>query len=355
MAKLNILFITQALDSRDPGRATSIRWVQVLSENENVASVRVLALRAGDYSALQNIKVIKFGTRYKVLTMLSFYMQIIRSYIDGYKIFFVHQGGTYPILLLPFRYLLGCKIYQWKAHPVINSIMSFSAKYCDNLLFTCNRESFPMDLAKRRIVGHGINVKLFHPNPTMKKYSFITTGRVSSRKNIDKMIRVISILKNDFNINVNYNIYGPTRKGDESYVHDLKKLVIDEDLKDSVFFKGAVIQSELPVILNQHHVFINLSRTALDKAVLEAMSCGVLVFSDNINVASVLPDNLNEYLSISSSASNSEIAQKLYELINLSESKSNDIRNALRHTAETGHSDITQFKMIVENIMRDSA
>jgi glycosyltransferase involved in cell wall biosynthesis len=353
MAHLNIVFITQSVDEADHGRATAVRWLKTMSEHPDVNNIIALTLNKGAFSLPSNVTVRDISCKSRFATLVNFYNEVFNAYKNNYKIFFVHQGGSYPILLMPFRLLLGIKIYQWKAHPVINRTIYFSAKYCDNLVFTCNKLSFPLKEKNIRIVGHGINTLKFSPQNFEKTFDLITTGRIAPRKHIDKVIKVIERLRDKHSLSVIYNIYGPIRSGDEKYVVQLKELIKDCKLENSVFINKSVNQSELPIILNQHKIFVNLSRTALDKSTLEAMSSGLVVLSDNENYLEILPQNLREKFGIHSESSIADIADRLYEILNYSNNYLVESTHLMRRIVIENHDDVRLMSRIVSHIKSD--
>ena len=69
---------------------------------------------------------------------------------------------------------------------------------------------------------------------------------------------------------------------EKAYFDELKFLVSHKKLESLISFVGPVPHQQVKELYQKADVFINLSGTnSLDKAVLEAMSCGTLVLTTN--------------------------------------------------------------------------
>jgi glycosyltransferase involved in cell wall biosynthesis len=210
----------------------------------------------------------------------------------GVDCFFVYQGGPYPILLLPFRLLLGKPVYQWKAHPYVSRTMRFYARFCDTKVFTSTKNAFPVALPNVRVVGQGIDTERFRIAPGTKGTRWITVGRISPVKRVDRMLAAVAQCNRRFGTRLGLDLYGPTPSADSAYRETLDRMVRAEGLEGLVTFHGPVRQEELPDILSHHDVFLHFCTGALDKTTVEAMACGLPVLSTNPCVAEVVPADL---------------------------------------------------------------
>ncbi len=92
------------------------------------------------------------------------------------------------------------------------------------------------------------------------------------------------------------DVCGPELDGDRHYRAELDALVARLELSDAVHFVGAVPQDELRPVLGRHRAAVSFSDGGLDKAIAEAMACGLPVVSTNAAFAELLPDDLREVL-----------------------------------------------------------
>ena len=100
------------------------------------------------------------------------------------------MGGPYAVNLILFKLLFKTKVYQWWAHPVIGISTKWGFYFTVDKLFTSTKSGFPIESEKKLVIGQGINIKKFpkRENPQPRKKSLVTSSRISSRKNIHKMI-----------------------------------------------------------------------------------------------------------------------------------------------------------------------
>lgn len=355
MAPVRVVFICQALDRDDPVLATTVRWITELARRESVDHVAVLALRAGRYELPNIVDVKRFGRSSRLATLASFYRALASALRPRPDLFFVHQGGPYPLLLLPFKLLTGVPIVQWKAHPVIGRAMSFYARRCDDLVFTAARASFPMDLSKLRVVGHGIDTELFRPQDRPPAGDLVATGRIAPRKRIDQMIKAVAHANRSYGTGYRLNVYGATLPGDESYAASLDELIDGLEARDWVTLHGPLQQERLPTVLNGHRASLNFSETAIDKSALEAMACGLPVVSTNESVAEVMPSDLRPIL-VPDKASTELQAATIHRLLEKPEAEIAQLGKRMRDLVIADHSIERLFDRIleeVETLLRD--
>jgi glycosyltransferase involved in cell wall biosynthesis len=131
--------------------------------------------------------------------------------------------------------------------------------------------------------------KTIKEQPSM--FKIITVGRISPVKNLEVLIEAARILayergRRDFVVEI-YGDIGLTAQAD--YLKKLKAMVLHKDLDGFVHFKSSVPHSAVVPIYQSASVFVNLSSTgSLDKAVLEAMACEVLILTSNEAFAETL-------------------------------------------------------------------
>ena len=101
---------------------------------------------------------------------------------------------------------------------------------------------------------------------------FVSWGRLSHQKGIDRSIRLIAILAAR-GLDVRYDAYGP----DGGALDGLMTLARDLGVENRVRFPGAVLRNELTEIAAQYRFFLQLSRSeGMCMAVVEAMQLGLV-------------------------------------------------------------------------------
>jgi glycosyltransferase involved in cell wall biosynthesis len=346
---LRVVFICQAVDEDDPVLPTTVRWIEALARKRSVEHVTVLALRTGRYDLPATVNVGRFGRSNKLTTSAAFYKAIATSLRRRPNCFFVYQGGPYPLLLLPFKLLRGIPIVHWKAHPVITRTMSFYARWCDDLILTSARAAFPMDLAKIRVVGQGIDTERFRLQDRPLLGDLVAVGRIAPTKRIDQMVRAVVHANRSYGTGYNFNIYGPTLAHDEAYAASVEDLIDRLGARGWVTLHGPVLQERLPAILNGHRASLNFTVGALDKTAVEAMACGLPVVSTNRAVTEVMPPDLHPIL-IPDKHSMEGQARIIHELLRRPDAEIARLGQRLRALVVSDHSIERLFDRILEEI-----
>lgn len=350
MAAIRFVFLCQAVDLNHPTQAAAVKWIESFAKHPQVEDVIVISLRAGEYVLPDNVKVFAVQKKNRLITIFHFYSMLFRILFDGkIDFFWINQGGPYPLMLLPFKIFLKKPIYQWKAHPYISMPMKFYARYCDTKIFTCTAKSFPMIVPKVKIVGHGIDVNIFRIETVEKTGDLVTAGRITPSKHIELMLRVLDMCRHQYGKAYRLDIYGSEDTKNLGYKEHLETLIQERHLSEYVLFKGQVKQTELPAILNRYRVFLNFSETALDKAVVEAMACGVSVLSTNPCVSEILPQDLNPLL-FAPEDNVERLAKLLHDLLSQPEAHLAKMGKTLREVAVQHHSVESLIQKILAEI-----
>ncbi|QQG46189.1 MAG: glycosyltransferase family 4 protein [Candidatus Niyogibacteria bacterium] len=297
---LKLLIITQKVDARDPILGFFHRWLEEFSKN--VEKLTIICLEKGEYNLPSNVKVLSLGKKkleirnwkleilHRLIYLFRFYGHIWRER-RSYDVVFVHMNPEYVILGWADWKIMGKKIALWYTHKAVNLKLRLAEKLADKI-FTASRESFRLPSKKVEVVGHGIDTQKFTPSfdgvpgrmtgQFSNKLQIITAGRIAPVKNLETLIESFSILQNskiDFEAKI---AGGPATKSDEVYFEKLKSLVRQKGLENNVFFVGPIPYPRIQDFYHSGDIFVNLSETgSLDKAVLEAMSSGLLVITSN--------------------------------------------------------------------------
>jgi glycosyltransferase involved in cell wall biosynthesis len=145
---------------------------------------------------------------------------------------------------------------------------------------------------KAKVVGQGIDTAKFAPMDMDRPKTFfkiITVGRISPIKDYETLIKAIELAKDKIpNLQIEI-IGGPGNDDQRKYLAGLKDLVIEKKLDKIINFLGPLPSSRIIECLRPADLFVNTSHTgSLDKAILEAMACGVLVLTCNEAMIDVL-------------------------------------------------------------------
>jgi glycosyltransferase involved in cell wall biosynthesis len=101
--------------------------------------------------------------------------------------------------------------------------------------------------------------------------------------------------------------------GDGFNVPVVKEMLLELGIQDRVFFKGPVLQSEIPVHFTDKHIMVHAARYETGCAVIqEAMASGVAVCGTRVGLLSDIGDN---YAMIVPSEDYIKLAEKIHALI----------------------------------------
>lgn len=149
-------------------------------------------------------------------------------------------------------------------------------------------------LAKIYYLPEAINDIYFKNKVKETNNNLIFVGSLEQRKGVEKAIEIFSFVKKSFNDSKLYII----GDGNLEYVNYLKKLVIDLELENNVYFLGYLSPDKISEYYNKSTILI--FPTEIDNSpnvVCEAMASGVIVIASNVGgLASLIEDKLNGFL-----------------------------------------------------------
>lgn len=280
---MNLLIVTQILDTRDSNLGFFHRWVEEFALH--CEKVTVICLKEGVHHLPQNVKVLSLGKEHntsRVVRVWRFF-SYIRKYKNEYDAVFVHMNPEYILLGARFWRRWGKKISLWYVHKSVTRKLRLAVRYVD-VVFSASRESFRIESPKVHIVGHGIDTEAFKPDmrETSIETRLVTSGRVAPSKHLLEMLDVLDVLwargeKFSFTI-----IGAPVTSAEEAYAKMLQDEVARRPFASKITLAGPIPHQKLPALLNQQDLFLNFSTTgSMDKAGLEALATGIPVISTN--------------------------------------------------------------------------
>ena len=277
----NLLIITQKIDTSDDVLGFFHEWV--IEFAKKFEKITVLCLKRGDFNFPPNVKVLSLGKeigRTKLGYLFYFYKHIWKEH-KNYDSVFVHMNPQYVVLGWPIWKIFGKTISLWYAHGHVPMMLKIADKLTD-IAFASTREGYRLNSSKLKVVGQGIDVDKFHPIKKSQDdiFKIITVGRISPSKDYETLIKAVSFL-NDNQLEI--KIVGDIAyKEQDDYLYGLKELVKERGLEGTVKFVGPIANKDIVPLLQKADLFVNMGHTgSLDKAILEAMSCGLTILTCN--------------------------------------------------------------------------
>lgn len=290
---MKLLILTQKIDINDDVLGFFHGWVAEFAKH--CEQVTVICLYRGEYDLPANVKVLSLGKEdsasvplirgskgVKKLQFIYRFFKYIWQERKNYDSVFVHMNQVYVVLGGLFWRAWHKKVSLWYTHKQVGLSLRIAEKLVDNI-FTASKESFRLPSQKVKVMGHGINTEIFKPLENRvenKVFKILTVGRISPIKDIKTLIKAVAELKNK-----NYELQivgGAGTQEQEKYFQEVKDLVVELKIDDKVKFVGSVPNREVLKYYQEADLFVNASGTgSLDKAGLEAMSCGCLLLTSN--------------------------------------------------------------------------
>lgn len=279
---MRLLLITQKVNKNDSILGFFHEWILRLSKK--VEKITVICLEKGDYDLPKNVSVLSLGkekSKSKIKYVFNFYKYIYKNKKEYDKVF-VHMNPIYIILGFWLWGILGKKMYLWYTHKNVDLKLRFSSLFV-NKIFTASKKSFRLKTKKLKVLGHGIDLNIFKPNTDKREQNkIISAGRVSKTKNYEPLIDAMK------KIEARVELAGPI---DEGYKKELDNIIKETGVENKISFVGPINYQNIVDFYNSANVFVNFSKTgSLDKAILEAMACGLNILTSNEALIEELPE-----------------------------------------------------------------
>ncbi|MFA4872430.1 MAG: glycosyltransferase family 4 protein [Patescibacteria group bacterium] len=349
---MNLLFITRRVDRNHPLAGFTWKWIKEFSVQLSVVSgqLAVITLEPSADEGLADNVMIRSVRKAEKNRVQDFFVfcKLLLSLIPKCDAIFIHQHPVYAIIAAPFAKLFNKKIYLWYMHKHVDIKLRLATALC-NGIFTASKESFRLKTKRPiSIVGHGIDTNIFKPSDTHTSsnvFTILSAGRLSPVKGYAVLIDAALLALPRFN-NLKMRIVGgPGLKEHAWYENELKTLVHEKGLDQVIQFTGPVPHNDIVAEYRNAHVFINLSGTgSLDKAVLEAMACGVPVITSNEAFQGILAQ-IDPHLYVSCNPR--AVAEAIERLITMPLEARRQLGGALRAVVVRDH----DLKQLVARIL----
>lgn len=298
---MKLLIVTQAVDREDPNLGAFYYWFELMAKR--ASSLVIIAGRVGSHDFPSHVAVYAFGSARlgRIGRLWKFWELFSRHFADADAVLF-HQIPEYVLAAFPFLLGRGKKaVVLWYAHGAVSWRLWLAERLAD-YIFTSSAAGFRLPSKKVIYMGQAINTELFRPIPPSNSRSsrgqapssalrMITIGRISPVKQYETLVAACALLQHAVQIPWTLCIIGgPLTDGDRAYAARLQAFVREKGLEEHIHFEGERPYSEIPGLLAGYDMFLNASRTgSLDKAVLEAMACGLMVLTSNEAYRAILP------------------------------------------------------------------
>jgi glycosyltransferase involved in cell wall biosynthesis len=294
VSDLRVLMITQKVDLDDDLLGFTHTWVQALAER--VGHLHVLALSVGRHELRENVTLYSMGKERgagRLRRLVNFTRVVAPLVLRRVDVVFVHMVPLYAVLAAPWAKLARMPMVLWYTHKSVTRTLKLAHQLVDRVV-TASPESFRLPSNKVMVIGHGIDTELFKPAEGPRPgrpFTVLSVGRLSPIKDYGTLIEAADILVNQQGQReLRFVVVGDVGTPEQvAYRERLLAEVQRRGLNDCFEFVGAVPYQQVVEYYQQADLFVNLSHTdSLDKAVLEAMACGVVPLTCNPAFAPLL-------------------------------------------------------------------
>ena len=293
---MHLLIVTQKVDKEDENLGAFYYWFERLSKEFDEGTIIASYIGKTDFAS--HVKLYSLGKEKKgnrFFRVKAFFELFSYHYARCDAVFF-HQIPEFVIATAPFLLSLKKRSVLWYAHKSVTLRLKIAEKLVD-FIATSSPEGFRLPSKKVIYTGQAINTDLFvprQPSPAHaeEKLKLITVGRISPIKNYEQIINAcaagVHIWPDGWSLSI---VGGPILPRDYSYLESIKHFIAEKNLSSHINFLGSAGYSRIQELMQEHDIFINVSGTgSLDKAVFEAMACGLSVLTANEAYRSIVPD-----------------------------------------------------------------
>src|SRR5436190_6300209 len=262
-----LIFLTQAVDPAHPALAATIPKIRALAAR--VDEVVVLAQSADDAELSENVDVRTFGASTRPGRLLQFERELVRA-LPGDAVV-AHMIPVYVLLAAPLVRPRRIPLLLWYTHWKASAQLR-AAERLATAVVSVDRRSFPLESAKVRPIGHGIDVTEFSCSDRSGRDGVraLVLGRYSPAKGIETILRAVREVDG-----VDVELHGVALNELERR-HRQELAALGFELGD------AVPRAHVPALLARADVLVNnMEAGAPDKVVYEAAAACLPVLASN--------------------------------------------------------------------------
>ncbi len=294
---MRLLIFNLVTDMDDPVLGFTTTWINALAAR--CEAVDVITMKMGRLAVASNVRVYSVGKEkgyIEARRAVEFYrvlFGLLRQH--HYDACFAHMMQLFAVMGAPLLKLCHVPVTLWYAHKATGRTLQIAEKLVDHIV-TASPESFRLPSRKVQVIGHGIDTEQFKPTEQStvttqngKFFTIVSAGRIAPVKRLEIIIAAVKALREQGMTETRLLLLGEVASKDTAYGDQLRTLVTDYQLTDVVTFTGGIPYEAMLGYYQQADVFVNMSATgAIDKAILEAMACGLPVVTANEAFAPML-------------------------------------------------------------------
>lgn len=286
--KIRLLLFNLKTDADDSNLGFTIDWINGLAPF--CEYIDVVTMQAGRLAVADNVRVYSvgkergYGDARRALEFYRILLRLLRG--RRYDVCFAHMMPLFAVMGAPLLKMWHVPIVLWYTHKAVSFKLRLAEKVSWRVV-TASPESFRLASRKVRIIGHGVDTQLFKPlnrhRVPEQPFVVISVGRIAPIKCLNVLIDAAQSLYHDLEFHrLRVSIIGEAAPEYAEHAAHLHELVDVLNLDNVVEFAGGVSHERVVLEYQEADVMVNSSQTgSIDKAVLEAMACGLPVVTSN--------------------------------------------------------------------------
>jgi len=262
-----LVFLTQSVDPAHPALAATIPKIRALAAR--VDEVVVLAQSADGAELPDNVEVRTFGAATRPGRFVHFERELAHA-LPGDAVV-AHMIPVYVLLAAPLVRPRRIPLLLWYTHWKASAQLRAAARLATAIV-SVDRRSFPLESAKVRPIGHGIDVNEFSCAERGGRTGVraLVLGRYSPAKGIGTILRAVQEVEG-----VEVELHGAA-------LNELERRHREELAALGVPLGDAVPRADLPKLFAGSDVLVNnMEAGAPDKVVYEAAAACLPVLASN--------------------------------------------------------------------------
>jgi glycosyltransferase involved in cell wall biosynthesis len=317
---MRLVFITQAVDPEHPALAATIPKIRALASRVDELVVLAQSARGDDLPG--NVDVRVFGASARAGRGVRFERELARALPAGAVV--AHMIPLYVLLAAPLVRPRRIPLLLWYTHW--NATWKLrAAERLATAVVSVDRRSFPLESAKVRPIGHGIDVGEFScvEHAASEGLRVLVLGRYSPAKGLPTIFEAVS------------QVDGATVEVHGAALSDLERSHRHEIERFGYELGEAVPRARLSELFARSDVLVNNMRAgAPDKVVYEAAAACLPVLASN----PVFDELFGEHPLLFERDDAGSLSERLRWLAALSSDERGEIGRALRERVAERHS-----------------
>ena len=262
-----LVFLTQSVDPAHPVLAATIPKVRALAQR--VGEMVVLAQSANGAELPGNVEVRTFGAATRPARIAHFERELARA-LPGDAVV-AHMIPAYVLLAAPLVRPRRIPLLLWYTHWKATAQLRAAARLATAIV-SVDRRSFPLESAKVRAIGHGIDVSEFGCSDRSRRAGVraLVLGRYSPAKGLETILRAAREVDG-----VELELHGAA-------LNELERRHRAQLEQYGFELDDAVPREDVPRLLARADVLVNnMEAGAPDKVVYEAAAACLPVLASN--------------------------------------------------------------------------